>query len=84
MQGDAWSGHYEPISYAPTTAGQGQLGGAAVTNVIRNGRAVSAAAAAAAAVDGAASAVDPARFLANATHLSASASLTASKSDLHI
>lgn len=71
--------------------GSASAAAAAVTNVIRSGRAVAQAAAAAAQAAGdavgtagsAGTAVDP-RLLASAAHLSASASLTASKCGIHI
>lgn len=70
--------------------GSASAAAAAVTNVIRSGRAVAQAAAAAAQAAGdavgtagsAGTAVDP-RLLASAAHLSASASLTASKLGIH-
>ncbi|XP_017140678.1 box A-binding factor isoform X2 [Drosophila miranda] len=74
-QSDAWTGHYEPISYAAATASgvQTQLGGGlGGAGVIRNGREIFAAnAAAAAAVDGAAGRVDPGSYLTASASLSA-------------
>jgi len=75
LQNDTW---FDPLSYATSSSGQAQLGvgvgAGVVSNVIRNGRAISAAnAAAAAAADGTTGRVDPGTFL------SASASLSASK-----
>ncbi|EDW38093.1 GL12212 [Drosophila persimilis] len=76
-QSDAWTGHYEPISYAAATASgvQTQLGGGlGGAGVIRNGREIYAAnAAAAAAVDGAAGRVDPGSYLTASASLSAMA-----------
>ncbi|XP_039231126.1 box A-binding factor isoform X4 [Drosophila yakuba] len=76
-QNDTW---FDPISYTTSASGQTQLGvgvgAGVVSNVIRNGRAISAAnAAAAAAVDGTTGRVDPGAYL------SASASLSATLFD---
>nr|NP_001262619.1 serpent, isoform G [Drosophila melanogaster]AGB95999.1 serpent, isoform G [Drosophila melanogaster] len=74
-QNDTW---FDPLSYATSSSGQAQLGvgvgAGVVSNVIRNGRAISAAnAAAAAAADGTTGRVDPGTFLSASASLSAMA-----------
>ncbi|XP_017118947.1 box A-binding factor isoform X3 [Drosophila elegans] len=76
-QNEGW---FDPMNYTSAATGQAQLGvgvgagAGVVTNVIRNGRAISAAnAAAAAAVDGTTGRVDPGSFLSASASLSAMA-----------
>lgn len=77
LQNDTWAGHYEAIGYAPTSVVTSATGLAGNTNVIRscNGRTGPSVGVVGVGVEGSASG----NLAVAAAHLTASASLTASK-----